>query len=315
MLSVPARPKRSPRRTVRRSTPRNASAVRSVVERRHARTSRMRKEQVQRWQRRISRFGTQSKAIVLRWWLPATAALVLLSITVLLFSPILQVREIRISRRDARLDVEQVQRALAPLFGQHLLLITPRDVEERVRQVVPDVERVRLNRNAPSRLVVTVEQEPLVARITLVPSRPEPKAATGAQAAPPVAAYHYLTVSGLYVRLPFASSGAKLSEVKVTDIPSMPQSNVKLVPPELLARMQEAERILTEEFGAQVPYRTIHVRAREYHLSVGRWSLWFDLASPLEDQLRRYRTFLQSPGAREASQYVDLRLAGMIVYR
>lgn len=286
-----------------------------MVERRHVRSARQRKEQIQRWQRRLSRFLSVSKAVILQWWLPAAVCTVVVTIGVMLFSPILQVREIRISRKDARLDVEQVQRALAPLFGQHLLLITQRDVEERIAQVVPDVAAVHIKRHAPSQLVVTVDQEPLVARLILAPTRPEPKAASGAHALQPVAAYHYLTVSGLYVRLPFASSGSKLPEVKVTDIPALPQPSTKLVPPELLTRMQEAERILTQEFGAQVPYRTIHVRAREFHLSVGRWSLWFDLTSPLQDQLRRYRTFLQSPGAREATQYVDLRLAGMIVYR
>ncbi len=313
LAAVPARKKHPARRTVRRSTPRNATAVRTVVARRHARTARLRRERALRWQRRAARGWNQLRATVRRWWLTALIAGSALAMVIILFSPLLQVREIRVSRKDARLDVEAVLRALQPLFGRHLLLVTAGDAEARIRSVLPDVAAVRLKRHAPSRLAVTVEQEALAARITLHPVRQE-AAGTGAQAVP-AAEHHYLTVSGLYVRLPIAASGALLPEVKVTDIPALPQPGTRLVPPELLTRMREAERILTEEFGAAVPYRTIHVRAREFHLSVGRWSLWFDLTSPLSDQLSRYRTFLQSPGVREASQYVDLRLAGMIVYR
>jgi hypothetical protein len=59
----------------------------------------------------------------------------------------------------------------------------------------------------------------------------------------------------------------------------------------------------------------VYLRSREFHLQTAKYSLWFDMRSPLAQQIDRYRLFLQSAGAGAAKVYVDLRLQDRIVYR
>ena len=59
-----------------------------------------------------------------RWFLVGIVLVLLLALTLLMFSPIVQVQEIRVKKTDPRLDIDQVQQALAPLFGRHFLLLS-----------------------------------------------------------------------------------------------------------------------------------------------------------------------------------------------
>ncbi|MDB4978224.1 MAG: hypothetical protein JWM56_410 [Candidatus Peribacteria bacterium] len=312
MLKRPTRP--LPKKFNRRTT----AATRSFIKRTHKRKAGHKKQRWQRFYRHFLRWVETTKNAVRRWYVAVLVGISALVLGLFLFSPIVQVRDIRIQRSDARLNVDKVKRALIPLFGQHLLLLSTHDVEALVRQAVPDMQSVSIHKNYPSQLVLRVQQVPLVARLAVI--LPQAASASGAVAATGATlavkpGHEYLTANGLYVSIPLAESGVSLPLIRVEDIGTMPEPGERLVKKELLDRMQAAEKTIKSEFGLKVPYRTMYVSAREFHLSVGRYSLWFDMASPLEDQLQRYRTFLQSPGSREVTRYVDLRLAEAIVYR
>jgi len=252
-----------------------------------------------------------------RWLIILGTITGVIGIGLFLFSPIVQVRDIRVQRQDARLDIEKVKRAVAPIFGRHLLFLPRYEVESVVRKAIPDAKEVRIKKRYPSRLTVQVMQQPLIARLIL--ELPAVPSASGAvvppSATPQVKRFEYLTEDGRYVRIPTSSSGAALPLITIKDIGIPPETQDQLLSPEFLARLQEAERILNEDFGTKVLYRTVYLRGREFHLAPGRLSLWFDEASPLQEQFTRYQTFLQSPGAAEAQSYVDLRLSGVVVYR
>jgi hypothetical protein len=59
----------------------------------------------------------------------------------------------------------------------------------------------------------------------------------------------------------------------------------------------------------------VYLRAREFHLDTPKLSFWFDLRSPLEEQLQRLRTFLTVVKFPEVKNYIDLRLIGKVVYK
>ena len=79
--------------------------------------------------------------------------------------------------------------------------------------------------------------------------------------------------------------------------------------------MHNAEQALDEQFGQKVRSRSVYLRAQEFHLLTQQYSLWFDLKSPLEAQLLRYRLFLQTVGKDTAKEYIDLRLTDRVVYK
>jgi hypothetical protein len=270
---------------------------------------------MRKWQRGVQVWQKAAK----RWLLLLGSSTVIIVIGLFLFSPIVQVRDIRVQRRDARLDIERVKRAVAPVFGEHLLFLSENDVEALVRRAVPDAKDVRISKRYPSRLTIQVEQQALTARLVLeLPKEPVQATASGADLPAPITEptrFEYLTEDGRYVRIPVSASGSELPLITIKDITIPPDSGMPLVSQELLARMQEAEATLTTEFGQTIRYRSIYLRGREYHLATERLSLWFDMTSTLDEQFLRYRTFLASPVVQQARFYVDLRLPGAVVYK
>lgn len=316
------KPRRIPQRFNRPVTPQ----MRSLVQRRHQRAKQYR---TQRWKRAFQKFQRRALALrilLLRYAAISVTSMVLLVAGLLLFSPILVVREIQIRRADPRIDAEQIRQALKPFFGDHLLFITPEQVRHAVEQAVPDIAAVQVDKSYPSTLVLGVTPDPIVARLLI--ENPDVPAGTGAISGSgaidaPVTA-DYLTDQGLYmayqpnqVRLPTeqAGSGIGVLDLHIVDWGVRPEPGKPLVESGLLLTMQKAERQLQTEFGIQAESRTIYLRAREFHIRVPGYSLWFDLRSPIDEQFGRYRTFLQFIGLKNVKDYIDLRIRNMVVYK
>ncbi len=320
LASVLKRPKRLPRKFRRHVTP----AMRTFAARRHKRRTVGSRERIKRWWRKTSAASQGAWTWVRRWFWLVIGGIAALAMSVALFSPLLDVREIRVVRGQGRVDVGGIQRALSPLFGRHLLFLSASDVEERVRDAVPDLEAVEIDKQFPSRLFLRVRLKPLIARLELV-EPPGSKSASASVAAttgsgalsgvPELQEHDYLTENGLLVSTTSVESGAVLPLVRVVDWGVRPAPKTRLLPPEFLQRMLGTERVLTTEFGQTVSSRTLYLRAQEFHLTVGKIELWFDLQSTLEEQLTRYRLFLKTVGLAKATRYVDLRIKGRVVYR
>lgn len=285
--------------------------TRMLVERRLARQAHWRRERLLRKLRRLQHLLTDRKQVLSRWFLGAICGVVLFGLGFLLFSPILHVREIRVRRTDIRLDAEAIQRSLAPIFGRHLLFLSTQEIASLVRSVAPDLTEMTVRKHYPSRLVLHLTLEPLLAQIAISSPDDEGTALGSGTLAIP---YDVLTAQGRFVVYPVLHLPT-LPLIRVVDWGVRPEPGQVLLAPIFLERLLKAEEALEQEFGLEVRGRTVFFRAREFHLTTLPLTLWFDLHSPLEDHLRRFRTFLASEAAAEAWQYVDLRLSDRIVYK
>lgn len=282
-----------------------SQGTRMLVQRRYERQRKMR---LDLWRRRLRRFG--EKLGKLRRHLAITAlALILLGIAgffaVALFSPIMRVGEVRVIRTDTRLDIEQVQSLLSPLFGRHLLLLSGYDVRTLLEDGMPDLKTVEANKDYPSTLVVRITLDPLIARLKIVGPEAEAAVQEGMD---------YLTSEGVYIASGRAS-GESLPSITLVDWGARPIAGEALLTPEFLLRIAAAERELNEQFGQETLERTAYMRAQEFHLKTAQWTLWFDMRSPLDEQVGRYRLFLREVPVGEVKEYVDLRLKDRVVYR
>lgn len=294
--------------------------TRALVARRHQRRKRLSQEWRSRQWRRLQRMLGDAAAIARRWLAWVVAGFATLFVAIVFFFPVFDVREIKIERRDPRIDVETVQQSLAPLFHRRLFFLGERDIVQPLREVMPDLTAVRIRKEyAARRLTVALELQPLLWRLQIEQppgGRPSDTAsATGAVAliAPRRTTQDLITAQGVYVTAPPSTATAALPSLRVVDWGVRPMPGTILLPPASIARAQEAEAALRERFGITLRGREFHLRAREFHLQAGTVSLWFDLQSPLADQLERYALFLASGTA--AREYVDLRLSGRVVYR
>lgn len=314
VLKRPTRP--LPRKFNRPLTP----GTRTFVERRHRRIREHRRERSRRWFRRARAIILDRIVAARRYIKFLIIGVAILVASLLLFSPLLRVREIRVVRTEGRVDLAAVLEALAPLYDRHMLLVSVHDVTFRVRAVVPDARTVSVTKSYPAKLSVRIALAPLVARVRIQTS---PSAGSGARVATrtgsgstaSVAQQEFLTDDGLLVTAPHGPASEALPTIRVVDWSARPAPGRPLLSPEFFDRLRRAEQALTLEFGQQIVLRTVYLRAREFHLDGPVVSYWFDTRSTLESQLQRLRVFLRAVKLSDVKSYVDLRLTGRVVYK
>lgn len=270
----------------------------------------MSKEKWRRSARRLQKAVKEWEVVFRHWLIVIVAGAVLLAVGLLVFSPILQVREVRV-QRTPRLDVEEVQRVLSPTFGRHLAFLSPYEVSLLLRKEIPDVNTIEVSKEYPSTLIVRITLDTIIARLQI----DDPEALEDRRANTGALAQDYLTDEGMYVTYPLVEEEEPLLHIRLVDWGVRPNPGTKLLSKEFLDRVRATEQALVTQFGQEVRARAVYLRAREYHITTDRFTLWFDIASSLEDQLQRYRIFLRTVGPGEALHYVDLRLSDRVVYK
>jgi hypothetical protein len=311
---------RTPRRLPQRFNRPVSSRTRSLVERRHQRQKQYRTERFKRLVHKLQRRAASLRAVAVRFALFIVIGLVLLGIGLAVFSPILNVREIRVSRSDPRIDVERIQRALSDLFGERLPVVSAQHVEELLQAAVPDLAEAEISKQYPSTLQVRITLDPIIAKLRIGEPDQDPGAGSGALAGSGVvlpSGSDFLTTEGMYVvyRDSQVQAGSGTLELDVVDWAVRPAPWKQLVSPTLLQAMGQAEEEMRTEFGHSISRRAVYIRAREFHLQTESYALWFDLRSPLEEQVLRYRFFLEFADRGAVREYIDLRLKDKVVYR
>jgi hypothetical protein len=308
---------RSPRRLPQRYNRTVTPATRRLVQSRH---KRHRQYVWQRWQRefaRLERKFLSMRHLFVRFLALIVAGLVCLMIGLAIFSPILEIREIKVQRTDPRIDIGQIQQSLSTLFGEHLFFLSSQEVETILREAVPDLADAEIRKEYPSTLTVRLTLVPLMAKLVIEEPDQSADAPLQASGSGEIVGSHFLTTEGMYVVYSDAqvATGSGLSSIRIVDWGVRPAPWTQLLQPDLILLMRKAEEEISREFGLSVQSRVVYVRAREFHLKTPLYTLWFDVRSPLEEQLQRYRLFLETVPAGTAKEYVDLRLTGKIVYK
>jgi hypothetical protein len=276
--------------------------------------------------RRLQRQGESIITGLRRWLFIIFLVLLLLGIGLAFFSPSVRVREIQVKRTDTRLDIEKIELALAPVFRRHMFFLSAQEIIALLHDAVPDLKAVTITKDYPSRLLLHITLEPLIARLSIegvaehtgsgtVLSGTGTVLSPGQAEAGAHPGFSYLTENGFYVTLVSSDPGLQLPLISVVDWGSRPQPGNLLIHPSLLTLMNQAEEVLTREFSLPVQSRTVFLRSREFHLRTNRFSLWFDEQSELPEQLARLRTFMRSTPLEQVQEYIDLRITGKVIYR
>lgn len=304
---------RNPRPIPRRFNRRVGAPTAAVVQRRRTLRRQYARERmlraVQRVKRRIS---ITPRSIAIAGVLLGVSAVIAV-IGVVIFSPLVTVQEIRVQRSDPRIDFEQVQNALSPLYGRRLPLLTTGEVRTILQEAIPDLSSVEVRKQYPNGIALRLMLDPIIAQLRIVdPDGETLETGTGADMIA-----DYLTARGMYAlyRPSQVGSGAALPVIDVVDWGVRPGPWSLLIDEKLLTALRRAEVALIDQFGAIVQSRSVYLRAREFHFKLERFTVWMDIRSPLGEQLDRLRIFLEVAGIDAASRYVDLRIKDKVVYR
>ncbi len=245
------------------------------------------------------------------WLLLFAGALVALAIAILLFSPIFNVRQIDIRTQDGRLDREEIQHTLVPLFHSRLLFVTVSQVQSLLVAQYPDITQVTIQKKYPSSLTVSVNVDPLVGNIII----DAPQQGSGSIAQTGSGVHAYITAKGYIIMSRLQLAHTPLQPITITDWGVAPENRTIILQPDALHTIFLARDTLRDSFGLPVNRIVVYLRAKEFHVQAGHVSLWFDLESPLAIQFGRFREFLKSASLNQAKEYVDLRISDRVVYK
>jgi hypothetical protein len=309
-------PARLPKHLRRRASPLTRSLAHKycqVPDRR----ARRRKEIFVRFSRKAAKFGSFVASEFRIWMLIGAGTAIAGIIAILLFAPFFDVREMHVKRQDPRIDPEEIQEALSPLFKQRLVLVTRGQVEAMLQAVYPDVERVEIGKQYPSTLNVTVYLEPVAAQVKIDEGDLQAAVASGAvlTGSGALEMYSYVTRSGFFVTSPIRLTSSPLPVLTITDWAIRPQNRTVLLQPDFLQDIFLARDTLRRDFGLTTANTIVYLRAQEFHIRTNKLVLWFDLRSPLTVQFQRFRRFLKEVPIDQTKEYVDLRIADKIVYK
>jgi hypothetical protein len=252
----------------------------------------------------------------LRVWLICTLVASLIALLGLfLFSSAFAVQSIHVSRQDVRIDIEEVQQTLSSFFGKHLFTLTTAHVERIILAAFPEISGVSVRKNYPSEIEVVLFTDAFAADVfiglpddtedhLIIPETP--------------GQYAYLTSRGHYVEyiflVPKRDPETQRMIVHLVDWATKPVHRQRILSEESLQEMQLAQTLLQESFGHSVQWITLYLRANEFHVKTDSVTLWFDFATPVVQQIDRYRHFLQNIPLTDVQRYIDLRLYNRIVY-
>lgn len=248
------------------------------------------------------------RASAVRWTMVCLILIGIVAFGFLLFSPAIEVREITVSRLSPRLDIEEVQDALAPIFGRHLFFLSSFEIAGLLQEQIPDIDELSVSKTYPGVLNVKIALHPLVAKLNIEEPDSAGSTSTGSS-------IDFLTAQGIYVATTAARDTETLPRISIVDWGVRPDPGDVLLQPTFLERMNAAELTLLRQFGQEVSRRTVYLRAQEFHLLVDERELWFDLRNPLEEQMDRYRTFLREVGFEQVKDYIDLRVTDRVMYQ
>lgn len=301
------KPSRLPKHLNRPASP----LVRSMAKKYYGATATRRRMRTlahgtRKWSKVAAAVGSEFKV----WAGIATGLCLVVGIGIVLFSPLFDVKQIQVRRQDARLDVEEVQQVLSPLFHTRLPLVTKAQVLALLQQQYPDIRRVEIAKQYPSTLVISAYLDTVVAELSLE----QPMYGSGATSGS--GSYAYLTAEGYTVFSPMKlNDSGKLPLLRVVDWGVKPADRTFLVSPEFLQTVFQARDMLAQNFGFTVSETTMYIRAQEFHIKANKVSLWFDIASPLALQFQRFRDFLKTVPLEQVKDYIDLRISDRVIYK
>lgn len=297
--------RRLPKKYARRASPDAKRFVKSRMQRK----KRRRTERIRRLQRRVDAVRQTLQASALRICCATGILITLIALGAFLFSPILHVREVQVTRLSPRLDIEEVQEVLASVFGKHLFFLSSFDIAALLNEAIVDIDTVRISKKYPSTLHVRIALDPLIARLRIHDPDADDTVAIGTGST-----IDYVTDKGVYVSTTAVKDKQILPEISIVDWGVRPEPGITLIVPALLERMNTAELMLLRQFGQEVSRRTVYVRAQEFHVRIGTTTLWFDMQSSVEEQMQRYRAFLEQVPLDQVEQYIDLRVGDRVIY-
>ena len=224
-------------------------------------------------------------------------SLILLIFYALFFSNYLKVDEIVVAEEtfDKETLTQEIRASLSENLGENIIFLDTSDLELKVNSLFPELEKISVEKDYPSKLIVDFSQFPLVANVI----------------------NESISIKKSYI---INSVGYAIKED--LENPSLPYIRVQsdepintenpIIEKSKLTYVLDTISYFEDKFGMnikEVQYKKI---PRELHLLTEKdFYIWLDIQRPAEEQLKKLKkSLIKLDIYSEPLEYIDLRIAG-----
>lgn len=228
--------------------------------------------------------------------------IIILYITNALFiSNNLTIQNIQIKEDNIILMEHPIEALLSDLKGSNLLLLNADNYEPYLRDKYPQYETLKIHKNLPDTLLVTLKTYPVVAKLTVEVPEGEDQEFLISSAGRTTSYEEVVTVNPETLRQIIIESDQSLG------------SGTEIISQDHLAFILEAMQNFEDRFGMEVLHARYFDIEREVHLWTERnFYVWLDITVDLDEQLNKLKKGLPRLNIYEENlEYIDLRIGGI----
>jgi len=235
-------------------------------------------------------------------------ALILYITNALFISESLTIQTIQINENELPVNDHPIEGLLDSLKGSNILLLKTNDFEYYLEQQYPQYETLRISKNLPDTLTITLKTYPVVANLTVEVTDGDEQTFS-------------LTAAGQTTNYEESNIiQADLRTIIIESDQSLGESTF-IMTQEKIAFILEAMQDFEDRFGMAVLHARYFDIERETHLWTERnFYVWLDMTADLDEQLNKLKKGLPRLNIYEVDlEYIDLRIAGIngekIIYK
>jgi len=193
----------------------------------------------------------------------------------------------------------EIQTLLSSLIDSNIILLKTNELEPYLKEQFPQYESLKIEKNLPDTIIVTVENYPIVAELTI-------ETLDGAEQK------FYLSSSGKTIEY---DENALLQEYLqiTTETDQSVSIGSDIMTQEKLGFILEAIQSYEDRFGMKVLHAKYFQIEHETHLWTERnFYVWLDMTIDLDSQLNKLKKALPKLDIYESDlEYIDLRIEGI----
>lgn len=189
----------------------------------------------------------------------------------------------------------QIQDTLKSSLGKNIFLLKVADLESRLLNVFPGLEKIKIKKDYPDALNVEFSEYPLITNVINESSV--------------IKKSYILNSLGFVVKEDLEDPNLPYIKIK-SDEPINPKKAV--IEKARLNYTLEAKTYFEDKFGMKIKEIQYKPVPRELHLQTERgFTIWLDMQKSYEDQFKKLKkAIVKLDIYRENLEYIDLRIAG-----
>lgn len=235
------------------------------------------------------------------------------SIGLMFFSQFFAIKNIKLARKDFRVDSEAIAYTVQDFRNRNIFLLPKKELVEKIGAAHPYVQSIEINKELPRTLVLTLGTYPIVAKWKIHIKKED--LLNPAKAPEEAEQTLFINQVGMVSKGSEGDEAVFLIEEQ-DDYEDFLQENAVIATGAFLQDILNARQLIEEVLGKPVAKAVYLRQAQEIHYILeNETELWIDFATPQEKQINKLNYLLKETDILEKSlHHLDLRIQGRVYW-